>query len=148
MNREIKFRAWDKVLKTFHYNVESIEKWEFEDSILNCLNDILNYHGLIVNQYTGLKDKNGKEIWEGDIIRGKRKNYTMNVDGWGKELPRSKHEKESEPKDVKDMYIVKFDNAEFYLERNPIKGRFGFKHNDTIEVIGNIYENPELVESN
>ena len=51
--REIKFRAWDKLTQRMIYRV------------FNTRND----EDYILMQYTGLKDKNGKEIYEGDIIK-------------------------------------------------------------------------------
>lgn len=71
MNREIKFRMWHKKSKKM-FDVESIN---FKDRIVNiwnsgmyslstfCLDDV------ILMQYTGLHDKNGKEIYEGDILK-------------------------------------------------------------------------------
>lgn len=71
MNREIKFRMWHKKSKKM-FDVESIN---FKDRIVNiwnsgiyslstfCLDDV------ILMQYTGLHDKNGKEIYEGDIVK-------------------------------------------------------------------------------
>jgi len=61
--REIKFRAWDKDLHKM-YN-----KW-------TVIPDDDRSH--ILMQYTGLKDKNGKEIYEGDIVKHKNgKNYEV-----------------------------------------------------------------------
>ena len=75
-----------------------------------------------VGQYTGLRDDSGTEIYEGDIVTG-----------W------FDHEKIT-------GYIFYGSDAKFYIERN---GLFGIGLNnaqDWTEVIGNIYENPELLE--
>lgn len=78
----------------------------------------------ILMQYTGLKDKNGKEIYEGDILKMPSFNPELN--------------------------IVRFDRGGFYLE--PITGieshfwsDIKYAEDDGSEVIGNIYENPELL---
>ena len=63
MNREIKFRAWDEVS-------EKMLNWnDFLDTNMKNTFIAPESTGLILMQYTGLHDKNGKEIYEGDIVQ-------------------------------------------------------------------------------
>ena len=118
--REIKFRAWDKLNKEM-INVEFIDFQKRE-----VYKDVVSYrkfNDVELMEYTGLKDKNNKEIYEGDLL----------FESFGE-----KHHK------------VVFENGSFRAE---FKGDFEEYSLDLIdvvaqgcEVIGNIYENPERVE--
>jgi len=122
MSREIKFRAWIETGK-FKYMNYSIE---FCGGLINDIfatsgKEPLNiYHSKITYmQYTGLKDKNGKEIYEGDILEDK----------WGYRFPV-----------FFEDGCYKTDSEDF----EKVNERQINYHN--LKVIGNIYENPELLE--
>ena len=81
-----------------------------------------------VGQYTGVKDKNGTKIFEGDIIRHHYKNLAKN--GY-----------------TSDKGVVKWDCKECFFYRTSLSGEDKTISVDCIyEVIGNIYDNPELLE--
>lgn len=62
MSREIKFRVWSKDLKCYDDYFELSPHW-------GDFSGILDDNAFVIEQYTGLRDKNGKEIYEGDIIQ-------------------------------------------------------------------------------
>ena len=120
--KELKFRAWDKEREChldetelagitpdgkyiLYIEEEEISKLEIEG----------NY---ILEQYTGLNDKNGKEIYEGDIVSVRNKNR----------------------KNEYDIGVVEFGKAAF---RCPFL--LGKYHSGQVEVIGNVHENADLL---
>lgn len=118
--RELKFRAWDETISKMKYEDESIEVYQ--------ISYWRKYDFYKVMQYTGLKDKNGKEIYEGDVLYNHEyqqkikviwKNYQEDEDGWLKE---------------KGSWGFR------QLDDRPLKAIFI----KSLEVIGNIYENPEF----
>lgn len=129
MNREIKFRAW-------HYDVlkEKYIMKSFESIQNNCGAYFFepqkyqpNPH--ILMQYTGLKDKNGVEIYEGDILESDAKTYRFSS--------RTKH----------PYYWVGFSKGNFTANgyNGEIKVAPDLNNRSDYSVIGNIYENPELL---
>jgi uncharacterized phage protein (TIGR01671 family) len=121
--RELKFRAWDNLKKEWlkkkvyhfnpHFNEEGIGEFKLEQ----------HPEGFTIQQYTGLKDKNGKEIYEGDILK------------W--------YEGEN------NLSEVIFQNGSFMV-RGINWGAFWYisDYYDVYTWFGNIFENPELLKTN
>ena len=135
--REIKFRAWDKDNEKMVYipGVKRTEDWlspEINELIKHCQEEE-NY---ILMQYTGLKDKNGKEIYEGDILDFQNANMKKPT-----LLGYVKYHVE------RACYTVGvyFDAYGLPLCDECDNGICDAKN---LKVIGNIYENPELLEHN
>ena len=121
MSREIKFRAWRE--NKMHYNITTAH---YEHNAMSGSGgDLWDFAEWMkwskVMQYTGLKDKDGKEIYEGDIVKVTSDEYEN------------------------DNFVasVIFDEGSFltYINSNDIRGLWS---GEDIEVIGNIFENSEL----
>ena len=142
MNREILFKAKRKdngewvegdLLHTRHADVVLIS--DFKDQLFRC-------DGNILCQYTGLTDKNGKRIWENDILR-----YSYDYDG----SPFLKDGEEIKYR-VGAVFWSKWRGSWAVCGRGNKKctNNDVFKYNrnpNRSEVIGNIFDNPELLEA-
>ena len=150
--REIKFRVFDKKIGKI-FKAHDL-RFTAEEAIYEVCHDTIRDDGgkhweftdfkeVVLMQYTGLKDKNGKEIYEGDILEyvsymrdeNKRKEiveFDEKCGGW------YVHKQADTLSDV----LFKQHNEEWQLKQNY---KPSIKHK--VRVIGNIYENPELTQT-
>ena len=129
--RDIKFRAWDKRTKRL-YQVQTLQFYGTNNTVDACWTngvdfdgestlgepELNNLHNLVLMQYTGLKDKNGVDLYEGDILQSEhyfKYKVVFKGDCW-----------RCDP-----------------LKNNRLKNRFIGRD---LKIIGNIYENQELLE--
>lgn len=170
MDRTIKFRAWDKGWKQIVY----------PDIIYHNINSGCNIYkafkpsdgtgyfpiqeNLIVMQFTGLYDCEGKEVWEGDVLEYKE--YYANIKWWSsvEEIPIIAERTEQQRKEFRtEKREVRFNQGAFCLGYTPLE-KF-CRHNVLVEklesgkqfngdyekkmwdfkVIGNLYEHPNLL---
>ena len=133
MPREIKFRAWDKESKLFENPINDYHtfQWYQKDRF-------------VLMQFTGLHDKNGKEIYEGDLIKVLDRDWPSQLT----EFPEMNHQQYLDH--ISSICEVRYVKDGFRLIQ--LKGRGYYYDNvgrengrDVFEIIGNIYENPELL---
>ena len=144
--REIKFRAWDKLIKEM-FNVEIInfqERRVYKDTV-----SYRKFEDIELIQYTELKDKNNKEIYEGDVVKLVHTGIEISADRL---------------EDLKRFVgIIKYENGifkivrtekslieskYFEMEQKKVSEIFIYSKLYDLEVVGNIYENPELLKEN
>ena len=127
MSREIKFRAYHKERKEI-FEIASIDFEEKKAALMNGIIKLLNvdFKQFELLQYTGLKDENSKEIYEGDILFFRDEN-TKYVVVW-----------QDAAFIIKSIEIRKYSEEMCWLDDTEI----------CCEIVGNIYENKNLLEEN
>lgn len=135
---EIKIRVWDG--KEMHYDVQNFGEGQFYRAWgLLALGEVLADESMRAMLFTGLKDRNGRKIYEGDVVR------------------LVKHLRFDDCIDME----VQFHNGSFVMVYTGAQGGAGRSkyseafhspmfdpcRRDTMEVIGNIHENPELLKA-
>jgi uncharacterized phage protein (TIGR01671 family) len=145
--REIKFRAWDKSEKRTLYRGIFDRNWYAtpynDEGGCHCIKGILSEdrHWMKLMQYTGLKDKNGVEIYEGDIVKMVAEFYVDEEIGW-KNFEYIGDVRIWASKGV-IMRVRAQDSKKLWHSRYFYKNVRGYRS----EVIGNIHENHELLEN-
>ncbi|WP_407634399.1 YopX family protein [Lactiplantibacillus plantarum] len=120
----IKFRAWNQIDSEYINEINAVMSldgshiwWDINDSgEMKYEDDPGNYK---LEQFTGLKDVNGKDIYEGDIVE-------VTSQYWGM---------------LGNRYEVKFEQGAFYVKYGLLS-----EISPSISVIGNVHEKPELLE--
>lgn len=127
-----KFRAWLNIEERYGgQEMCEVKGWDEEGEVMLYNAGDYQWDEVILMQYTGLKDKNGVEIFEGDILTLKYphdRRYTVTA-------------KVIRGSQISAM-VLKFED-EFTTEEIPLY-KISAEHN--FEVLGNIYENPDLLE--
>lgn len=131
--REIKFRAWNGRDMSDPFLIDEV----CEECGTYCfgggaLGPKFNFNECTLMQFTGLRDKDGKEVYEGDVV-----NATWVFQGGIRE--------------IRNAPVTYLDDSCAFVFGTPNTGFVAWievhlSHRKEIEVIGNLYENPELLE--
>lgn len=120
--RELKFRAWDRALSEM---IDDIQDNQFiNGDLVMGFGDYLSDSRYSVMQYTGLKDKNGNHLYEGDIIRQETEIIILSI----------------------DYGVVYFDEEDLWFKLKVFKNNASYRLFGDITILGNIHQNPELME--
>ena len=131
--REIKFRFWDMpegIMRKW-------EDWCYQGTAFALLGSQNSPMPIIPMQFTGLYDKSGKEIYEGDIVR-----FYFCADHPRLERP-GKTAECNGPTEMIDEVV--FDDGAFYFVDPEVGRAYARNWNNRCEIIGNIFENPDLL---
>lgn len=132
MSREVKFRAW---LKNKNKMIDVSQLNFTRENVSDGYFNYYDFEDIELMQYTGLKDKNGKKIFEGDIVR----TYRLNADKYLEDRTREYDE-------FIGVIIWNEEYLEYYIQKNSNEYEDVLKPFERYyEAIGNIYENPELL---
>lgn len=124
--REIKFRAWDKELKNWADYAIAYDRLSFLDENTGWWKTDKEGERFTLCQYTGLKDKNDREIYEGDIVRAVVFSKWIGVAKYS---------------DKNQAFVFEC------IDKN-YRGNIVFmsQFDQGFKILGNIYENPEMLE--
>lgn len=143
--RKIKFRAWEIDWKNDTSNEGKMRSWE--EIMLFSFSTMNRTSYYIFMQYTGLLDKNGKEIYEGDILKITAANMVLSGIGMG--IPKKSYD--DLHGSLGEVYIEPGMTLVRHLPNESYRGHLvtviaqSVDSGGNVEVIGNIYENPELL---
>ena len=136
--REIKFRAWvngsGEPCMILWEDIEAIE-W-CNDKLCHHMGKYTLLGNLILMQYTGLKDKNGTDIYEGDVLRI---HNSEEDDGMGENYTYTEVEFKN------GAFKVEYDFGDYDMTAIGWAIDIWGENNTTCEIIGNKYYNPELL---
>lgn len=142
--RQIKFRAWDKKSEQMtHFDLRGFVATDIGE-LKNDLSDYNDLHECIreheIMQFTGLLDKTGKEIYEGDIVR-------ILYTDWPSKSDSNPRTLQQYLTDIAKVKVVIWSYNGFYVSHalngyaeSMEYGKYGY-----IEIIGNIYQHPNLL---